>query len=137
MLNLGAFERDDKTGKITGVLYGVNMYPTKLVFEPMASEKGTPYYKIFAQSQHATVEAGAAWPKIAKNEQARPYLDVKLSSPGLAAPFYGKLMESETVRGQHHLLWDEPKVAPKAETRATNGQTSGTSAVRQAATLTP
>ena len=42
MLNLGTFAKDEKTGKLTGIFYGVNMYPTKLIFEPMQSEKGNP-----------------------------------------------------------------------------------------------
>jgi hypothetical protein len=71
-LNLGSFEKDESSGKISGVLYGVNMYPTKLTFEPAVSEKGSPYYKIFTETQQATVEAGAAWPKTSKNENARP-----------------------------------------------------------------
>lgn len=108
MLNLGSFNKDDKTGKISGVLYGVSMVPTKLIFEPMNSERGTPYYKIFAQAEGATAEAGAAWPKVAKNEGAKPYMDVKLISPALAAPLYGKLFESDVVPGQHNLLWEEP-----------------------------
>ena len=120
MLNLGTFDTDAKTGKINGVLYGVNMYPTKLVFEPEVSGEGKPYYKIYAQCQHATVEAGAAWPKTARNEKARPYLDVKLNSPGLAGVFYGKLCVSELVPAQHHLLWDEPKPAMKAEAKPTS-----------------
>ena len=115
MLNLGTFETDSKTGKISGVFYGVNMYPTKLIFEPNASNEGKPYYKIYAQSQHATVEAGAAWPKTTRNEKARPNLDVKLNSPGLSGTFYGKLFESDVVPNQHHLLWDETRSTPKAE----------------------
>jgi uncharacterized protein (DUF736 family) len=67
MLNLGTFEKDPKTGKLTGTFYGVNMYPTKLIFEPKLSKDDKPYYDIYAQSQHATVEAGAAWPKTGKN----------------------------------------------------------------------
>src|ERR1700681_2032706 len=114
MLNLGSFEKDESSGKISGVFYGVNMYPTKLTFEPAVSEKGSPYYRVFAETQQATVEAGAAWPKVAKNENARTYLDVKLNSPGLARTFYGKLFESEVVPNQHHLLW-EPETTPKAE----------------------
>ena len=40
MMNLGSFETDNNTGKISGVFYGVNMVPTKLIFEPATSEKG-------------------------------------------------------------------------------------------------
>jgi uncharacterized protein (DUF736 family) len=119
MLNLGSFEKDEKTGKLTGVFYGVNMLPTKLIFEPQTSEKGKLYYTIYAQSQHATVEAGAAWPKISQTEKAKPYIDVKLSSPGLATTFYGKLFESEIVPSQYHLLWDEPRHMPRVEAKAT------------------
>jgi uncharacterized protein (DUF736 family) len=122
MLNLGAFEKDDKTGKLTGTFYGVNMYPTKLIFEPGASEKGKLYYTIYAQSQHATVQAGAAWPKVSQGENAKPYIDVKLASPGLASTFYGKLFENEVVPNQYHLLWDEPKHTPKAEAKATHAE---------------
>ena len=49
------------------------------------------------------------------NEKARPYLDVKLNSPGLSGTFYGKLFESDVVPNQHHLLWDETRSTPKAE----------------------
>lgn len=125
MLNLGAFKKDDKSGKISGVFYGVNMSPTKLVFEPQVSEKGNVYYKVYAETEQAVVEAGAAWPKTSKNENARPYLDVKLNSPGLAQPFYGKLFESSVIPNQHHLLWDAPDNAPKVEVVANPGQTQG------------
>jgi uncharacterized protein (DUF736 family) len=118
MLNLGTFDEDHKTRKLTGIFYGVNMYPTRLIFEPETSTKGDLYYKVYAQSQHATVEAGAAWPKTSKGENPKPYIDVKLSSPGLAQPFYGKLFENETVPGQHHLLWEEP--GNKAESKPTH-----------------
>jgi hypothetical protein len=43
MLTLGTFEKDPKTDKISGTFYGVNMYPTKLIFEPSTSGKGNPY----------------------------------------------------------------------------------------------
>jgi len=133
MLNLGTFAKDEKTGKLTGIFYGVNMYPTKLIFEPMQSEKGNLYYTIYAQSQHATVEAGAAWPKVAKNEKARPYIDIKLNSPGLASTFYGKLFESEVVPNQYQLLWDEP-ATQKAEAKAAPTEPPTR---RQAPALTP
>lgn len=104
--------------------------PAKLVFEPETSNGGKSYYKIYAQCQHATVEAGAAWPKIANNEKARPYLDVKLNSPGLSGAFYGKLFPTELVNGQHQLLWDESRAVP-------NATPSAGSTVRHAAHLTP
>jgi uncharacterized protein (DUF736 family) len=121
MLNLGNFEKDPKTGKITGVLYGVNMYPTKLIFEPEVSGKGDPYFRIYAQSQHATVEAGAAWNKTGKN--GKPHIDVKLDSPGLASTFYGRLTPSEVVPNQYSLTWSEPKPAPKAEAKDAPAET--------------
>jgi hypothetical protein len=46
MLNLGTFEKDHKTGKLTGVLYDVNMYPTKLIFEPETSSGGNQPCKV-------------------------------------------------------------------------------------------
>lgn len=128
MLNLGAFEKEEKTGRIIGIFYGVNMTPTQIVFNPAKSEKGAAYYKVYAQSKRATVEAGAAWPKVTKNDKARNYLDVRLNSPALPAPFYGKLMESEIVPNQYNLLWDESYAAPKA---------ANNPAQRQAPALTP
>jgi uncharacterized protein (DUF736 family) len=124
MLNLGSFQKDEKSGKISGVMYGVNMHPTNLIFEPTASDKGSPYYRVYAECEQAVVEAGAAWPKIAKNENARSYLDVKLNSPALGRPFYGKLFESDVIPNQHHLLWTEPDAAaPKPEITTNVGQT--------------
>jgi len=113
MLNLGSFRKDEQNGKISGVFYGVNMTPTKLIFEPAISDKGKPYYKVYAETELAVVEAGAAWPKVAKT--ARAYLDVKLDSPGLAQTFYGKLVESDVLPHQHQLLWEAPELNPRTE----------------------
>jgi uncharacterized protein (DUF736 family) len=112
MINLGTFQKDQKTGRIAGYFYGVNIAETKLVFEQASGEKGQKYYKVFAEAEHVTVEAGAAWPKVARTEGAKAYLDVKLNSPGLNQPIYAKLFQSDVVSNQYHLLWDAPKQSP-------------------------
>jgi uncharacterized protein (DUF736 family) len=139
MLTLGTFSKDKQSGKISGVLFGVNMLPTQLIFEPTTSAAGSEYYKVYAECRSATVEAGAAWPKISKTESAKPYLDVKLRSPGLAAPLYGKLFESEVMPDQHHFLWSEPNPAPKHEAQdsATHAAPPGDIQARMAAALYP
>jgi uncharacterized protein (DUF736 family) len=134
MLNLGTFIKDEKTGKLTGVFYGVNMYPTNLVFEPETSREGKLYYKIFAQSQNTRAEAGAAWLKASKHEKGKPYIDVKLDSPGLAGTFFGRLNASDGAPNQYHLTWNEAKHAPKADANAAPAEAP---VRRQPAALTP
>ena len=118
MLNLGAFQKEPTSGKITGVLYGVNMLPTRLIFEPATAENGNAYYKAYASCPDAVVEAGAAWPKSPKKDKGKPYIAVKLSSPALAAPLYGKLFESGILPDQYHLLWDEPELPSRHDLQA-------------------
>jgi len=117
MLNLGTFEKDEKTGRISGVFYCVGMHPTHLVFEPAVNDKGKNYYKIRADtlSKIVSAEAGTAWPKVAATGKATHYFTVRLNSPAFANPLYGKLYPDERAPGRYCLLWEEQDCPQKVK----------------------
>lgn len=60
----------------------------------------SPDFRVYRQDDG--FDFGAAWQKVSRED--RPYASVKLDDPGLPAPIYASLVESDTP-GQYNLIW--------------------------------